>query len=264
MPGGNSVTETSPSEAPLRPLTVVVPTYNEADNLPELAEGLWALPVPGLRLLVVDDASPDGTGEVAERLATANPGRVSVIRRAGKLGLGSALIAGFRRALEEGAGAVAQMDADFSHSPSYLPGFLDLLELADAVFGSRYVPGGRLDERWGVGRVMLSSFGNLYARLILRLRVRDATGGFRLWRRETLLGMPFERIRSNGYVFQVEMAYVAQRLGYQIAEAPIYFEDRRIGKSKMTFGIQVEAAVRTWQLLWTYRRLSPRARRSGG
>jgi len=132
-----------------------------------------------------------------------------------------------------------------------------MLELSDVVLGSRYVPGGSVDRRWGVGRKMLSAFGNVYARLILGLKVRDATGGFRVWRRETLLGMPLDRVRSNGYVFQVEMAYVAQRLGYIAAEAPIYFEDRRIGQSKMSSGIQIEAALRVWQVLWMHRRLTP-------
>ncbi len=244
----------------MRQLTVVIPTYNEADNLPSLAAELWALPLPQLRILVVDDASPDGTGELADELAARQPERMSVIRRSGKLGLGTAYITGFKQALAEGAQAVGQMDADFSHAPSYLPGFIERLEQSDAIFGSRYVPGGRLDERWGIGRVLLSWFGNAYARTILGLRIQDATGGYRVWRRETLLGMPLDRIRSNGYVFQVEMAFVAQRLGYRLIEEPIYFEDRRIGQSKMSFRIQVEAAVRVWQVLFMHRKLSLRDR----
>jgi dolichol-phosphate mannosyltransferase len=241
----------------MRKLTIVIPTYNEADNLPALARALWELPLPDTRLLIVDDASPDGTGELAEDLSREQRGRLSVIHRPGKLGLGSAYITGLRAALESGAEAIGQMDADFSHSPHYLPGFLDMLELSDVVLGSRYVPGGSVDRRWGAGRKLLSGFGNAYARLILGLRVRDATGGFRVWRRETLHGMPLDRIRSNGYVFQVEMAYVAQRLGYVMAEAPIYFEDRRIGQSKMSFRIQVEASLRVWQVLWMHRHLTP-------
>jgi dolichol-phosphate mannosyltransferase len=241
----------------MRKLTIVIPTYNEAENLPALARSLWELPLPGTRLLIVDDGSPDGTGELAEDLTREHPGQLGVIHRPGKLGLGSAYITGFRAALEAGAEAIGQMDADFSHSPHYLPGFLDMLELSDVVLGSRYVPGGSVDRRWGAGRKLLSGFGNAYARLILGLKVRDATGGFRVWRRETLLGMPLSRIRSNGYVFQVEMAYVAQRLGYVTAEAPIYFEDRRIGQSKMSSGIQIEAALRVWQVLWTHRHLTP-------
>ena len=238
-------------------LTVVIPTYNEAENLPALTAELWALPIPNLKILIVDDASPDGTGEIAEELASRQPERISIIHRTGKLGLGSAYITGFNKAIESGAEAVAQMDADFSHSPSYLPNFFENLEQADAVFGSRYVKGGQLDERWGIGRVFLSWFGNAYARAILGLNVLDTTGGFRLWRRDTLTGMPLDCIRSNGYVFQVEMALVAQRLGYRILEMPIYFKERRIGTSKMTLRIQIEAAVRVWQLLLLHRHLKP-------
>lgn len=242
-------------------ITIVIPTYNEADNLPSLAAELWSLPLPNLRLLVVDDASPDGTGDVADELARRQPDRFSVIHRAGKLGLGSAYLRGFAAALAEGADIIGQMDADFSHRPSYLPEFATQLENADLVLGSRYVEGGQIDERWELPRLLLSSFGNFYARTILGLDVQDATGGFRLWRAETLAGMPLERVRSNGYVFQVEMAYVAQRLGYRIQEEPIYFEDRRIGQSKMSFRIQVEAALRVWQLLFKYRDLTPASRR---
>ncbi|HEY46229.1 MAG: glycosyl transferase [Anaerolineae bacterium SM23_ 63] len=237
-------------------LTIVVPTYNEADNLPALAAELWALPIPQLKILVVDDASPDGTGELAERLASGQPERLTVIHREGKLGLGSAYVTGFKAAIEDGAQAVGQMDADFSHAPSYLPGFIEKLDDADAVFGSRYIQGGQLDENWGIGRVLLSWFGNAYARAILRLNVLDSTGGYRVWRRETLMGMPLDRVKSNGYVFQVEMAFVAQRLGYRLHEMPIYFEDRRIGRSKMTLRIQIEAALRVWQLLVLHRNLS--------
>ncbi|MES0344537.1 MAG: polyprenol monophosphomannose synthase [Anaerolineales bacterium] len=240
----------------MRQLTVVIPTYNEAENLPALAAALWSLPIPDLKILVIDDASPDGTGEIADDLSHSKPERISVIHRSGKLGLGTAYITGFKHALQSGAEAIGQMDADFSHSPAYLPTFMDLLEDHDAVLGSRYVEGGKLDEGWGVGRLLLSWFGNYYARTILRMTVQDTTGGFRIWRRETLLGMPLDRIRSNGYVFQVEMAYVAQRLGYQFIESPIYFEDRQIGQSKMSFRIQVEAAFRVWQVLMTHRHLS--------
>lgn len=243
--------------------TVVIPTYNEAKNLPALSAELWALPITNLKILIVDDASPDGTGEIAEELASRQPNRISVIHRTGKLGLGSAYITGFKKALESGAEAVAQMDADFSHSPSYLPNFIKNLEQADAVFGSRYVKGGQLDEHWGIGRVFLSWFGNAYARAILGLSVLDTTGGYRLWRRDTLIGMPLDSIRSNGYVFQVEMALVAQRLGYRILEMPIYFKERRIGTSKMTLRIQIEAAVRVWQLLLLHRHLKPAQRQSG-
>ena len=239
----------------MRQLTVVVPTYNEAANLPSLLSELTALGLPNLKVLIVDDASPDGTGQLADDLADQRPGRMSVIHRTGKLGLGSAYIKGFRAALADGAQAIGQMDADFSHSPRYLPEFLQGLETSDAVFGSRYVEGGRVDDRWSFGRAFLSKFGNTYARVILAMKIRDATGGFRLWRAETLNAIPMERIRSEGYVFQVEMAYVAQRLGFTISELPIYFEDRRIGQSKMSVRIQLEAAIRVWLLPFSYRGL---------
>lgn len=245
------------------PPIVVVPTYNEAENLPRLVDRLWALPLTDIRLLVVDDGSPDGTGQAAEDLARRHPGRIVVVHRAGKLGLGSAYLAGFAEALRLDPTAVVQMDADFSHAPEEIPRLLEALEQADAVFGSRYVAGGRLDERWSAGRVALSRFGNWYARQILRLPLRDVTGGFRAWRATALQGMPLDRIRSNGYVFQVEMAYVAQRLGYRIVERPIYFEDRRYGRSKMSFRIQVEAALRVWQVLIAHRGLRPRPEAAG-
>ncbi len=247
----------------MTPLTVVIPTYNEAENLPALAAQLWALPIEGLKLLVVDDASPDGTGAIANSLCEHYPARMSVIHRTGKMGLGSAYLEGFQTALADGAEAVAQMDADFSHSPDYIPGFLNTLVDADAVFGSRYVSDGRLDERWGIGRVFLSWFGNAYARTILGLPILDATGGFRVWRSDTLRGMPLDNVRSNGYVFQVEMAYLAYKLGYKLIERPIYFEDRRIGQSKMSFKIQIEAALRVWQLLFKYGSLGPDQRQDG-
>jgi dolichol-phosphate mannosyltransferase len=245
----------------MRRLTIVIPTYNEAENLPALAAAIWALPLPGLHLLVVDDSSPDGTAEVARHLAASRPGQMTVLQRAGKLGLGTAYIAGFQEALRRGAEVIGQMDADFSHDPGYLPGFLTALEETDVVYGSRYVAGGRLDDRWSAGRKLLSRFGNVYARAILRLHVFDATGGYRLWRRETLAALPLEHVRSNGYVFQVEMAYVTQRLGFRHVECPIYFEDRRMGESKMSLRIQIEAAIRVWQVLAHHRRLMPSDRR---
>ena len=247
----------------MRQMTVVIPTYNEAANLPALASALWDLPIPDLRILVIDDASPDGTGLLADEMVRAHPGKISVLHRSGKKGLGSAYIEGFQAALGQGAESVTQMDADFSHSPAYLPEFLKALEEQDAVFGSRYVPGGSVDDRWGLGRRWLSAYGNVYARAILGLRVRDTTGGFRVWRKETLSSMPLGRVRSDGYVFQVEMALLAQRLGFRIREMPIHFEDRRIGQSKMSLRIQLEATWRVWQLGVLYRGLGPRDRRPG-
>ncbi|MCJ7702040.1 MAG: polyprenol monophosphomannose synthase [Anaerolineales bacterium] len=240
-------------------LTIVIPTYNEAENLPNLTAALFGLPLD-VHLLVVDDASPDGTGEIAEGLKSDYPGRVSVVHRSGKLGLGTAYIHGFHQALAQGAQVVGQMDADFSHPPEKLSEMTAALETCDVVIGSRYIQGGRLDERWPLWRKGLSGFGNLYARAILGLAVRDTTAGFRIWRRETLEGMPLERIQSNGYAFQVEMTYVATRLGYRFNEIPIYFADRRWGESKMSWQIQMEAAVRVWQLLLDYRDLHPRKR----
>jgi dolichol-phosphate mannosyltransferase len=235
-------------------LTVVVPTYNEAENLPKLVSALFSLPLE-LRVLVVDDNSPDGTGNVADELARAFPGRVSVIHRAGKLGLRSAYLNGFKVALEAGAEAVVQMDADFSHDPQALVEMAKRLESADLVIGSRYVKDGSVDKNWPLWRKGLSAFGNFYARTILRVPMRDVTTGYRVWRRETLLSMPLERLQSSGYVFLVEMAYLAHCLEFRIAESPIYFADRRWGKSKMSLRIQAEAALRVWQVLWAYRDL---------
>lgn len=249
-------------------LTVVVPTYNEADNLPALAKALFALPLARLQLIVVDDNSPDGTGQVADQLAqemnrtapTDWP-RLVVIHRAGKGGLGTAYVAGMQRALADGADYVVQMDADFSHSPRYIPQMLGVMLASDAhvVIGSRYVPGGTLDEGWGPGRRFLSWWANLYSRAILGLRIRDMTAGFKLWRREALMGIGLDQIRSNGYSFQVEMAYLCEKLGYHLIEIPIHFEDRRIGQSKLDVPVKLESAWRTWQIRWRYRHLHRRA-----
>ena len=237
-------------------LTVVIPTYNEAENLPKLVSALFDLPLPQLRILIVDDNSPDGTGEMAEEIGRGAEGKLSVLHRPGKLGLGTAYISGFRKALEQGAEAIAQMDADFSHPPELLAELYSVLQSCDVAMGSRYIPGGGVDERWPLWRKGLSSFGNIYARTILRLPVRDTTGGFRMWRKATLEGMPLNNVRSNGYAFQVEMAFLACRLGYTFKEVPFYFADRRWGNSKMSFYIQREAAVRVWQLLFEYRHLT--------
>jgi dolichol-phosphate mannosyltransferase len=236
-------------------LTVIVPTYNEAENLPKLVSALFALPIPELKILVVDDNSPDGTGKLADELAQKHPERVSVIHRAGKLGLRTAYLEGFKIAIANGAEAVGQMDADFSHDPNKLVEMAAALETADVVLGSRYVPGGSVDEQWPIWRKWLSAFGNTYARVVLGFPLRDVTTGYRLWRREALAGMPLERIQANGYVFLVEMAYMAFCLRYRFAQVPIYFADRRWGKSKMSFKIQIEAALRLWQVKWNYRDL---------
>ena len=235
-------------------ITVVIPTYNEAGNLPKLTSALYVLPLDGLNILVVDDHSPDGTGEIADRLASEHPGRLAVIHRPGKLGLGTAYLAGFQQALASGSQVIAQMDADFSHAPEKLVVLVQALAGCDLAMGSRYVPGGSVDQRWPLWRKGLSAFGNIYARSILGLPVRDATGGFRAWRRETLQALPLEQVHSDGYAFQVEMVYLACLLGFRVLEVPIYFADRHWGDSKMSFHIQREAALRVWQLRFEYAR----------
>ena len=236
-------------------ITVVLPTYNEAENLPKLVSALLSLPLK-LKVLIVDDDSPDGTGRLADELSARHPGRVAVMHRIGKLGLRSAYMEGFQEALEHGAQAVAQMDADFSHDPAVLTEMARCLTSCDVVIGSRYTKGGSLDERWPAWRKALSAFGNFYARTILRFPLHDLTTGYRMWRRDTLQAMPLDRIRSNGYIFLVEMAYVAYIMGFRITEVPIHFADRRWGKSKMSLKIQLEAAVRIWDVWWHYRDLS--------
>lgn len=235
-------------------ITIIIPTYNEAENLPKLVSALLSLPLK-LKILVVDDHSPDGTGEIADSLSQKYPDNVEVIHRAGKLGLRTAYINGIQYALANGADAIGQMDADFSHDPERLVEMAKMLETRDVVLGSRYVPGGRVDARWPIWRKWLSAFGNFYARTILGFDLRDVTTGYRLWRRETLKGMPLERIQSNGYVFLVEMVYIAHRLGYRFGEVPIYFADRQFGTSKMSLKIQLEAALRIWAVRWSYRDL---------
>jgi dolichol-phosphate mannosyltransferase len=235
-------------------ITIVTPTYNEAENLPKLVSALFALPLD-LSVLVVDDNSPDGTGRVADELGKKYPGRLQVLHRPGKMGLRSAYLNGFQKVMAAGADAIVQMDADFSHDPSALPAMAELLKTHDVVLGSRYVTGGSVDERWPIWRKTLSAFGNLYARTILGLPLHDVTTGYRMWKSETLSQIPFERIQSTGYVFLAEMAYLAHCLEFKIGESPIHFADRRWGKSKMSLKIQLEAAMRIWQVWWGYRDL---------
>jgi dolichol-phosphate mannosyltransferase len=235
-------------------ITIILPTYDEAENLPKLVSALLSLPLD-LSVLVVDDRSPDGTGELADELSHGHPGKVSVLHRAGKQGLRSAYMEGFQKAFDMGADAVVQMDADFSHDPAVLTEMARRIASCDVVIGSRYVKGGSLDERWPAWRKLLSAFGNFYARTILSFPLRDVTTGYRMWRREVLQNMPLDRIRSNGYIFLVEMAYVAYLMKYRISEVPIHFADRRWGKSKMSVRIQLEAAVRIWDVWWHYRDL---------
>ena len=240
-------------------ISIVLPTYNEAENLPKLVSALFSLPLD-LNVLIVDDNSPDGTGQVAEDLSREHPGGIYVLHRSGKLGLRSAYLEGFEKAFETGADAVVQMDADFSHDPAVLVEMARRIESCDVVIGSRYVKGGSLARRWPLWRKALSAFGNNYARTILGFPLHDVTTGFRMWRREALRGMPLERIRSSGYIFLVEMAYIAYLMGYRITEVPIHFSDRRWGKSKMSLKIQMEAAVRVWDVKWHYRDLRRKSR----
>ena len=233
-------------------LTVVMPTYNEAANLPRMVETLFGLGIEGLSVLIVDDNSPDGTGEVADELATQHPGRVTVIHRPDKMGLGSAYVTGFKRALADGADYVVEMDADFSHPPATLRTFLPLMRDYDVVVGSRYVRGGQLDARWSPWRRLLSWGGNVYARAVTGLRVKDTTAGFKCFRAGALAGIDLDRVRSDGYAFQVEMAYACQRKGYRVREVPITFLDRTQGKSKMSRRIISEAAWRVWDIRFRY------------
>lgn len=235
-------------------IAVVIPTYNEAENLPRLIPALFALPLE-LTLLIVDDNSPDNTGHLADELATEYSGRISVLHRPGKLGISSAYVQGFKRVLENNVDAIAQMDADFSHEPRILVTMAKCLETHDVVFGSRYTSGGSVDMQWPIWRKGLSAWGNFYARAILRVPVLDITTGYRLWRADTLRGIPFDNIQSKGYVFQVETAYLAHCLEYRIRETPIHFDDRYRGKSKMSLQIQIEAALRVWQIWLTHRHL---------
>lgn len=244
-------------------LTIVLPTYNEAENLPKMVAALFDLQIPDvdLSILVVDDNSPDGTGRLADDLVSEFPGRISVLHRKGKEGLGKAYVAGFSEALNQGAEAIMQMDCDFSHQPKYIPLMVEKLEDADMVLASRFAKGGSVDESWAWWRKLLSWFANsVYLRLILRTHIRDLTGGFKLWRRETLIGLDLPNIRSNGYIFQVEMTYTTLRLGYKVIEMPIHFPDRREGESKMSFLVQYEAALRAFQVWWRRRRLNPQDR----
>ncbi len=234
-------------------LVQVIPTYNEAQNLPQLVKALFGHQIPEHHILIVDDNSPDGTGDLADALAKEYPNKLSVLHRTNKAGLGKAYIQGLRHALDDGADVIGMMDADFSHPPDRLPALLEALEHAEVVIGSRYVPGGGVDREWAFWRKGLSWFGNLYARTILGLPIKDTTGAYRLWRRSALESIPFENARSSGYVFVIELAYLAKLANLTFAEVPIYFAERSRGTSKMSLGIQVEAAWRVWQLKKFYK-----------
>jgi dolichol-phosphate mannosyltransferase len=221
---------------------LVLPTYDEASNLERIVVAAREQLPDGARVLVVDDNSPDGTGEIADRLAGELPG-VSVLHRAHKEGIGPAYVAGFHRALDEGAELVAQMDADFSHDPADLPRLIEAAAGADLVLGSRYVDGGAVTD-WGPLRRAISRGGSAYARTVLGVPVRDLTGGFKLFRRRVLEAIGLDLISSTGYAFQVETTYRAVRAGFRVVEVPITFTERRVGDSKMTGGIVLEAALK--------------------
>jgi dolichol-phosphate mannosyltransferase len=233
------------------PAWIVVPTYNEAANLEPIVRAsldiIREAASDGHRVLIVDDASPDGTGAIADRLAAELPGEVDVLHRRAKLGLGQAYLAGFRRALDAGAALICEMDADFSHDPADLARLLRAAEDADVVLGSRYVDGGEI-EGWGVGRRIVSRWGCRYAERVLGLDVRDLTGGFKCYRREVLEAIDLASVRSQGYAFQVELTYRAVRNGFRVREIPIVFRDREVGRSKMSWRIALEAVWRVPQM----------------
>ena len=218
---------------------VCLPTYDERENLEPMLRALGEVLGPDDRVLVIDDSSPDGTGAIADRLAV-ELDFVDVLHRPRKEGLGPAYLAGFRRALADGAELVVEMDCDFSHDPADLPRLLAATADADVVLGSRYVPGGGV-ENWGLVRRAISAGGSLYARLLLGVPVRDLTGGFKVFRRPVLEALPLERIHSRGYAFQIELTYRALRHGFRVQELPIRFVDREVGGSKMSRAIVLEA-----------------------
>lgn len=227
-------------------LLIVLPTYNERLNLTRVAEGVMQHPYT--RLLVVDDESPDGTGELAEELAARWPGRIEVFHRRGPRGLGLAYVDGLRRALASDADAIGQMDADLSHDPSYIPSLVEALEHYDLVIGSRYLQGVSVIN-WPLHRIMLSAFANRYIRFVTGLAPRDCTSGFRVWRRDALAKLPLQRARANGYAFLTEMLYEAARHGCRIGEVPIVFVERQEGYSKVSQKVLAESLWTPWRLV---------------
>ena len=225
---------------------VVVPTYNERDNLPLLISGL--MQHDHVNVLVVDDDSPDGTGALAHELAAQHPGRIRVMHRHENRGLGRSYIDGLKLAIAEPVDLICQMDADLSHDPAQLPRLIAAAAHADVIIGSRYVAGGKI-VNWPLRRKMLSRFANIYVRTVTRLSARDCTSGYRCWRREALASMPLDRFISDGYSFLVEMLYVAARRGSRIAEVPITFVERRLGESKLSRAVLVESAIAPWRLI---------------
>ena len=236
---------------------IVVPTFNERANLPTLIAGL--MQHPHVKVMVVDDQSPDGTGEVADALAREHAGRIEVMHRTERRGLGRSYIDGLRKAIREPVDVVCQMDADLSHDPASLPYLVAATDRADVVIGSRYIPGGRI-VNWPLRRRVLSRFANAYIRIVTRLRARDCTSGYRCWRREALAALPLDRFISDGYSFLVEMLYVASRRGCRIGEVPITFVERRQGESKLSRAVLLESAITPWRLIATRGAAEGRAR----
>ena len=233
-----------------RDIVVVVPTYNERENLPVLAAGILAH--SGFRLLVVDDGSPDGTGAIADELARTHPGRIEVMHRTGPRGLGRSYIDGLRHALASGADLIFQMDADLSHNPEHLPAIAEAASRFDVVIGSRYLTGVSV-VNWPLHRIFLSAFANRYVRAVTRISVTDCTSGFRCWRREALARLPLDAMVSNGYAFIVEMLFEASRRGCTIGEVPIIFIERRQGQSKVSARVLAESLIVPWRLVFRSR-----------
>lgn len=233
---------------------VLIPTYNERENLPILAADV--LKVPGTEILVIDDGSPDGTGALAEELAGQYPGRLRVMHRTGRRGLGVSYVDGFRYAVNSDADLVVQMDADRSHDPQYLPAMIAATADADLVVGSRYMHGISV-VNWPLRRIILSSLANVYIRSVTGLGVNDCTTGYRCWRREALARLPLDRIVSEGYSFVVEVTFLAAVRGLRIAESPIIFVERREGASKLSSGILLESLITPWRLVFRYGRVRP-------
>lgn len=225
---------------------VIVPTYNERENLPRIVPLILDQDA-SIDVLVVDDGSPDGTGEIADALAAESP-RVHVHHRSGKLGLGTAYLAGFKWGLERDYAYLVEMDADFSHDPNHLGKFLEAVQDFDVVLGSRYLHGRVTVVNWPIGRLLLSYFANVYARWVTGVPIADLTGGYKCFRREVLEAIPLEQVESNGYAFQIEMSFRAWKLEYRLGEIPIMFVDRDIGESKMSHRIIWEAVWRVWRL----------------
>jgi dolichol-phosphate mannosyltransferase len=236
---------------------VIIPTYNERENIPPLVDAL--LRHDGVRVLVVDDQSPDGTGAVADAVARQHPGLVDVLHRTTKRGFGRSYVDGIKQAIASGVDLICQMDADFSHDPSRLPDLLVAAATADVVIGSRYVPGGAV-VNWPRRRLLLSRFANMYVRAVTHVNARDCTSGYRCWHREALASLPLDDFVSDGYSFLVEMLFVASRQGRRIVEVPITYVERREGQSKMSRAVILESAITPWRLIASPKRARPSAR----